>query len=123
MDTDMKIAAKPTAPLDDFVIEDPYYEWQKREGVRVIHEYVLEDLSNVELSPWARKGGAGAFINLKLRQGELPGDAQLIEIAPGRSANAKIVAPAPTSAVVCAVTSLSIDAPVPASRPPATLVI
>lgn len=81
---DMKIAAKPTTPLDDFVIEDPYYEWQKREGVRVIHEYVFEDLSKVELSPWARKGGAGAFINLKLRQGELPGDAQLIEIAPGK---------------------------------------
>jgi len=61
---DMKVAAKPTAPLEDFVIEDPYHAWQKREGVRVLYEYVFEDLANVELSPWARKGGAGAFINL-----------------------------------------------------------
>jgi quercetin dioxygenase-like cupin family protein len=84
IETDMKIAAKPTAPLDDFVIEDPYNAWQKREGVRVLYEYVFGDLANVELSPWPRKGGAGAFINLKLPQGELPGDAQLIEIAPGK---------------------------------------
>ena len=60
MDTDMKIAAKPTTPLEDFVIEDPYHAWQKREGVRVLYEYVFGDLANVELSPWPRKGGAGA---------------------------------------------------------------
>src|ERR1700693_2173723 len=84
MDTDMKIAEKPSKPLEDFVIEDPYRAWQQREGVRVIYEYVFEDLNAVELTPWPRKGGAGAFINLQLPNGDLPGDSQLIEIAAGK---------------------------------------
>lgn len=79
--TDMKIADAPTEPLDDFVIEDAYEAWQQREGVRVIKDFAFDDLCAVELSPWPRKGGAGAIINIP--NDCMPSDAHLVEIAPG----------------------------------------
>ena len=81
MSTDMKIAKEPTGPLEDFVIEDPYEAWQQREGVRAIRDFAFEDLNAIELTPWARKGGKGAIINIPNEH--LPSDAHLVEIAPG----------------------------------------
>src|SRR5487761_730959 len=81
MSTDMKIAQEPTGPLEDFVIEDPYEAWQQREGGRVIRDFAFEDLNAIELTPWARKGGKGAIINIP--NDHLPSDAHLVEIAPG----------------------------------------
>jgi quercetin dioxygenase-like cupin family protein len=81
MTTDMKIAQEPTKPLEDFVIEDAYQAWQRREGVRVIRDFAFEDLRTVELSPWPRKGGAGAIINIPNEH--LPVDSHLVEIAAG----------------------------------------
>jgi quercetin dioxygenase-like cupin family protein len=81
MTTDMKIAQEPTKPLEDFVIEDAYQAWQRREGVRVIRDFAFEDLRTVELSPWPRKGGAGAIINIPNEH--LPVDSHLVEISPG----------------------------------------
>lgn len=81
MTTDMKIADAPTEPLEDFVIEDAYEIWQRQEGVRVIKDFVFADLCSVELSPWPRKGGAGAIINIP--SDCLPSDSHLVEIEPG----------------------------------------
>lgn len=79
--TDMKIAEPPKEPLEDFVIEDAYVAWQRREGVRVIHDFAFEDLCQIDLTPWPRKGGAGAIINIP--NDYLPSDAHLVEISPG----------------------------------------
>jgi quercetin dioxygenase-like cupin family protein len=81
MAAEMKIAQEPTRPLEDFVIEDAYEAWQRREGVQVIRDFAFEDLCAVELSPWPRKGGAGAIINIPNDQ--LLNDAHLVEIVPG----------------------------------------
>jgi mannose-6-phosphate isomerase-like protein (cupin superfamily) len=77
----MKIAEVPGEPLDDFVIEDAYVAWQRREAVRVIEDYAFGDLCEIELTPWPRKGGAGAIINVPSEY--LPNDAHLVEIAAG----------------------------------------
>src|SRR3954469_19649025 len=84
---DMKIAEPPKEPLDDFVIEDAYEAWQQREGVRVIRDFTFSDLCAVELSPWPRKGGAGAIINIP--NDYLPSDAHLVEIVAGGQSEAE----------------------------------
>lgn len=73
-------AGEDIAELQRF---DTYEEWQRQEGVPSIGGFYIEDLATVELSPWERKGGAGAFINLEGTGGV--NDGHLIEIAPGKS--------------------------------------
>ncbi len=80
-DRDIIRAKEPTEALEEFEIEDPYRRWQRREGVKVIEEYAFDDLNEVELGPWARKGGSGAIINIPYPV--LTNDSQLIEIKPG----------------------------------------
>jgi mannose-6-phosphate isomerase-like protein (cupin superfamily) len=72
-------AEQPDGALEEFINRDFYEEWQKREGVRVIHDFAFEDLRAVELSPWPRKGGSGAIINIPNDQ--LRNDSHLVEIA------------------------------------------
>jgi mannose-6-phosphate isomerase-like protein (cupin superfamily) len=72
-----------TAPLDEIETTDAYEAWQRDEGAPVITGFYLEDLSTVELGPWARKGGRGAFVNLEGTGGV--NDTQVIEISPGGS--------------------------------------
>jgi quercetin dioxygenase-like cupin family protein len=60
-----------------------YAEYQRREGIPVIRGFAVEDLKTVELMPWARKGGRGAFINLDGTGGS--NDAYVCEIPPGGS--------------------------------------
>jgi mannose-6-phosphate isomerase-like protein (cupin superfamily) len=74
-------AAQPDGPLEDFILRDFYEEWQKREDVRVIRDFAFADLRAVELTPWLRKGGNGAIINIP--NDILKNDAHLVEIAPG----------------------------------------
>lgn len=78
---EMVRAEAPTEPLEDFAIEDSYVAWQKSEGVRVIHDFAFADLKDIELTPWARKGGNGAIINIPNEV--LPIDGHLVEILPG----------------------------------------
>jgi len=82
-DTDREIlrAKEPTGKLDKYVIEDPYRGWLADEGVEVIEEYAFEDLKDVELGPWERKGGKGSVINIPYPM--LINDSHLIEIKPG----------------------------------------
>src|SRR2546425_11635324 len=58
-----------------------YQAWQKSEGIPVIHGFYVEDLRTVEVQPWPRKGGRGAFINMEGTGGA--NDAYVCEIAPG----------------------------------------
>ena len=60
---------------------DPYFDWIEREGIKRIVEYKFEDLNDVELGDWERKGGKGAVINIP--NAMLPNDAHLVEIKPG----------------------------------------
>lgn len=41
-----------------------YAKWQRQEGLPIIEGYGVEDLREVELGPWRRLGGKGAFIQL-----------------------------------------------------------
>src|SRR5579883_1266805 len=78
---DTKQAVNPADELEELVQLDAYVEWQKREGVPVIHDYVFPDLNAIELGPWARKGGKGAIINIP--NPYLPNDAHIVEIPAG----------------------------------------
>ncbi len=42
----------------------PYELWQEREAVPIYKGLGVNDLATLELSPWQRKGAAGAFINM-----------------------------------------------------------
>jgi mannose-6-phosphate isomerase-like protein (cupin superfamily) len=60
---------------------DPYTEWQALEGVPSIGGFYIADVNKLELAPWERKGGSGAFLNLE-GTGEI-NDTHVVEIAPG----------------------------------------
>lgn len=80
-DTAIRVAETPTDPLEVFPVNDPYREWQVHEGVRVIEEFAFGDLNHLELSPWARKGGAGAIINIPYHV--LTNDCHIVEVGSG----------------------------------------
>lgn len=62
----------------------PFFEsWADREGIPVIREYAVEDLLEVPVEPWKRKGGKGALIILHGGQGWT--SAYVCEIAPGET--------------------------------------
>jgi oxalate decarboxylase/phosphoglucose isomerase-like protein (cupin superfamily) len=41
-----------------------YFKWAKQEGIPLIEAYGFEDVRDVQLAPWARLGGRGAFVQL-----------------------------------------------------------
>ena len=41
-----------------------YFQWMKRQGIPIVEGYGVEDVREVQMTPWARTGGKGAFINL-----------------------------------------------------------
>jgi uncharacterized RmlC-like cupin family protein len=61
-----------------------YEEWQQQEGVPVYESYYIEDMYTLELGPWARKGGKGAYVNLAYQYED---DAYIVEIPPGGQLN------------------------------------
>ena len=60
-----------------------YRNWQVEEGLPVYGGLHVKDLNNVELGPWKRRGGLGAYINLQ-GTGDCD-DAYVCEIPPGES--------------------------------------
>lgn len=42
-----------------------YDRWVESEGIPVINTFFVEDSRNVELACWERKGGKGAFLQMK----------------------------------------------------------
>jgi mannose-6-phosphate isomerase-like protein (cupin superfamily) len=78
--TDAPAQATPLEPLPRI---DAYEQWQRGEGVPVLRGFYIEDLNTIELAPWSRKGGRGAFVNLEGTGGV--NDAHVVEIGPGAS--------------------------------------
>jgi mannose-6-phosphate isomerase-like protein (cupin superfamily) len=73
--------ATTAAPLEPLQRVDAYAAWQQAEGVPIVRGFYVEDLNALELAPWPRKGGRGAFVNLEGTGGV--NDAHIVEIAPG----------------------------------------
>lgn len=71
----------------DKVIEhvNAYDAYQKDEGIPIIGGFAVDDLKTVEVSPWARLGVNGTFVNLEGTGGT--NDAYVLDIPPGRSTN------------------------------------
>ncbi len=42
----------------------PYHRWMQSEGLPIIEGHGLQDVREVELKPWRRMGGNGAFVHL-----------------------------------------------------------
>ena len=43
--------------------DTPYLKWVRDEGLDIIEALYVKNLNHVELKPWARRGGAGVYIN------------------------------------------------------------
>jgi len=65
------------------VVHDEYQEFQKGEGIPIYTGYYFPDLKAVEVKPWARMGGLGAYINLYGE--EFSGENYISEIPAGQS--------------------------------------
>jgi gentisate 1,2-dioxygenase len=70
-------------PPSPFGERTTYEKWLESEELEVVTGYHLENLYNVPLKPWKRKGGLGAIINLE--GGGQSNDAYICEIPPGES--------------------------------------
>lgn len=78
--------AKPASQVDNVMDNIPYYDkWQLGEGIPIVKTFFVQDLKKVELKPWDRAGGNGAFINMEGAEGTT--GAYVLEIAPGRHTN------------------------------------
>lgn len=64
----------------------PYWEWQEREGLPIVEGLVVGDLNEVEVAPWDRTGGYGAFIDLGVHRSE-NGGGWVCEIPPSGMLN------------------------------------
>ena len=71
------------ASQEDFSKLTSYEKWLEAEGLPVIRGFHIDDLKRVELAPWKRKGGLGAYVNLEGTGGT--NDAYVVEIGPGGS--------------------------------------
>ncbi len=60
-----------------------YEQWLQTEGIPVIRGLAVEDLNQVPVEPWERKGGLGTYIVLEGAGGT--NDAYVCEIPPGGS--------------------------------------
>ncbi|HEY8694527.1 MAG TPA: ethanolamine ammonia lyase-activating protein [Chloroflexota bacterium] len=76
--------AAPTAEALELLPQvKPYDEFLQQEGVPVYSGFAIEDVKTLEVGPWARKGGRGAYINLDGNGGT--NDCYVVEIPGGGS--------------------------------------
>jgi oxalate decarboxylase/phosphoglucose isomerase-like protein (cupin superfamily) len=61
--------------------ETPYLRWVRDEGLDIISAHYIPNLRTVALKPWARRGGAGVFINHEATR--TSNDCYVCEIPPG----------------------------------------
>src|SRR5438046_3509660 len=62
-----------------------YAKWQLGDGIAIVKTVFVQDLKKVELKPWDRTGGNGAFINMEGAEGAT--GAYVSEIPAGKSLN------------------------------------
>lgn len=67
----------------DEVKRDYYREFQQEEGIPVYTGFYIADLRTLEVKPWSRMGGLGAYVNLFGE--ETSGGNYVSEIPPGQS--------------------------------------
>ena len=78
--------AKPATEVDNVMDNIPFYDkWQLGEGIPIIRTFFVQDLKKVELKPWARTAGNGAFINMEGAEGAT--GAYVCEIPAGKKLN------------------------------------
>src|SRR4249920_623554 len=61
--------------------ETPYTRWVREEGLDIVAAHFVPNLHTVELKPWARRGGAGLFLNHDASR--TSNDCYVCEIPPG----------------------------------------
>ena len=75
--------SKPAEQIDNVMDNIPYYDkWQLGEGIPIVKTFFVQDLRKVEVKPWDRTGGSGAFINMEGAEGAT--GAYVLEISPGK---------------------------------------
>ncbi len=79
------MATEVQQPVKTLERVNPYAEFLSQEGIPVVRGFAVSDLKTLELGPWARKGGSGAYVNLEGTGGT--NDAYVAEIPPGGSLN------------------------------------
>lgn len=79
------MAAQMTEPLTDVPFVNTYKEFLQAEGIPVYTGFTIRDLKTIELGPWRRKGGRGAYLNLDGTGGT--NDAFISEIPAGGKLN------------------------------------
>src|ERR1700674_5244698 len=62
--------------------DTPYTRWVRAEGLDIIGAHYVPNLHTVELKPWARRGGAGVFINHEASR--TSNDCYVCEIPPAK---------------------------------------
>ena len=81
--------AKDAIVSDDFAKkfaaekETPYTRWVMSEGLDIISALYVPNLHQVELKPWARRGGKGIFMNHEASR--TSNDCYVCEIPPGKT--------------------------------------
>ena len=70
-------------PANEFGFRSTYEEFQEREKIPVFKGFFVEDVRKVELAPWERMGGLGAYLNLEGSEGV--NDSYICEIPSGKS--------------------------------------
>jgi quercetin dioxygenase-like cupin family protein len=78
--------SKPATQIENVMDNIPYYDkWQLGEGIPIVKTFFVQDLKKVDVKPWDRTGGSGAFINMEGAEGAT--GAYVLEIAPGKHTN------------------------------------
>ena len=80
-----KESYKPDKDLPVLSRVEAYQTFIESEGIPIVTGFFVEDLNTLELKPWARVGGNGAYVNLDGNGGT--NDAYVCEIPPGMSLN------------------------------------
>ena len=71
--------------VNDLGFKSTYHHFLEQEGIPVIRGFYVKDTRKVELAPWKRTGGLGAYLNLEGTGGV--NNAYICEIPPGKSLN------------------------------------
>ena len=78
----MEISEEAAASAPAMERIDPYVEWRKCEGTTLGSGVYIEDMREVPVSPWPRKGVNGALYYL---DGDDEEDEHIVEIPPGKA--------------------------------------
>jgi oxalate decarboxylase/phosphoglucose isomerase-like protein (cupin superfamily) len=79
------MTATPGQKTSELGFTTTYQQFLEKEGLPVIRAFHIEDVRSVDLAPWDRVGGFGAYLNLEGTEGV--NDCYIAEIPPGKSLN------------------------------------